>query len=119
MPRLTIEGAGTHEVVTGKRLVVAIMEAGVDIGHRCGGWAKCTTCRVEVLSGEPHTMTVAEKDKREAAGLTGRVRLSCQIAVDGDIEVRVLLRASEQPWPDAGPQPDETVTPAAEFLPMP
>ena len=34
-------------------------------------------------------------------------------------EVRVLLRASEQPWPDAGPQPDETVTPAAEFLPMP
>ena len=37
MPKLTVEGAGTFDVATGKRLVLAIEEAGVDILHACGG----------------------------------------------------------------------------------
>ena len=47
MPKLEVEGAGTFDVEEGKRLVLAIEEdAGVDILHRCGSYAKCTTCRI-------------------------------------------------------------------------
>ena len=61
MPELEVEGAGTFDVEEGKRLVLAIEEdAGVDIMHACGSYAKCTTCRVEFLEGEPEDMTEAE-----------------------------------------------------------
>ena len=54
MPKLTVEGYGSFEVPDGKRLVLAIeQDAGVDILHACGGNARCTTCRVEFIEGEP------------------------------------------------------------------
>ena len=53
-------------------------EAGVDQLHACGGNARCTTCRVEFVDGEPSAMTVAEKQVLGAKGLSG-VRLSCQM----------------------------------------
>ena len=54
MPKLEVEGRGTFDVPEGKRLVLAIEKnAGVDILHRCGSYARCTTCRVEFLAGEP------------------------------------------------------------------
>ena len=47
------------EVPDGKRLVLAIeQDAGVDVLHACGGNARCTTCRVEFIDGEPQRMTV-------------------------------------------------------------
>ena len=62
MPKLSVEGFESVEVEPGKRLVLAIeQDAGVDILHACGGNARCTTCRVEFLDGEPSTMTRAEK----------------------------------------------------------
>ena len=78
MPQLTVDGFGTFDVSQGKRLVLAVEQAGVDILHACGGNARCTTCRVEFLSGEPDKMTQAEKTKLAERQLTG-VRLSCQI----------------------------------------
>ena len=61
MPKLTVEGYGTFDVPDGKRLVLAIEEdAKVDVMHACGGNARCTTCRVEFIEGEPSKMTVAE-----------------------------------------------------------
>ena len=63
MPKLTVEGVGEFTVPEGKRLVLALEdEAGVDQLHACGGNARCTTCRVEFLSGEPDRMTAAEKN---------------------------------------------------------
>src|SRR5690349_8861121 len=62
MPKLSVEGFNTVDVESGKRLVLAIeQDAGVDILHTCGGNARCTTCRVEFVSGEPSPMTKAEK----------------------------------------------------------
>jgi ferredoxin len=58
MPKLTVDGVGTFEVPQGKRLVLALVdEAGIDQLHACGGNARCTTCRVEFVAGEPATMT--------------------------------------------------------------
>lgn len=116
MATLTIEGEGTFEVEEGTRLVNAISEAGVDIGHRCGGHARCTTCRVVFLAGEPERITRAEKEKREAAGLEPGVRLACQVLAAGEMRVKPLMLASEQGWPDPGKQPEEEITPEPEWL---
>jgi ferredoxin len=116
MPKLTVEGYGTFEVPAGKRLVKAIeQDAKVDILHACGGFARCTTCRVEFIEGEPATHTVAEREKLIAKGLSG-VRLSCQIVCDHDMAVRALLHLEGSGRPDPGPTPEDTVTPVAEFV---
>src|SRR6478609_3267136 len=102
MPKLTVEGVGSFEVPQGKRLVLALgEEAGVDQLHACGGNARCTTCRVEFVAGEPDKMTVAEKNVLEARGLLGTVRLSCQIDCDHDMAVKAISRLAGSGRADA------------------
>ena len=116
MPKLTVEGYGTFDVPDGKRLVLAIEEdARVDVMHACGGNARCTTCRVEFIEGEPSKMTVAENAVLEARGLTG-VRLSCQVLCDQDMRVRAISRLEGTGRPDPGGTPAETITPTPEWL---
>src|SRR5216110_1946865 len=113
MPKLTVEGVGEFDVPQGKRLVLALEEdAHVDQLHACGGNARCTTCRVEFLEGEPKRMTVAEKNTLAARGLTG-VRLSCQILCDHDMAVRAISRLAGSGRKDVGAEP------AAEIEPPP
>lgn len=116
MPKLTVEGFGTFDVPQGKRLVLAIKEdAGVDVLHACGGNARCTTCRVEFIEGEPAAMTVAEKERLAARALTG-VRLSCQIACDHDMTVRAISRLEGSGRPDPGSMPDDEITPPPQWV---
>ena len=116
MPQLTVEGFRTVDVEDGKRLVLAIeQDAGVDILHACGGNARCTTCRVEFVSGEPTRMTKAEKTRLEEKGLTG-VRLSCQIVCDHDMTVRAISRLEGSGRPDPGKTPEPTIQPPPEWV---
>ena len=102
MPKLTVTDVGTFDVPAGKRLVLALREeAGTDQLHACGGKARCTTCRVQFVSGEPETMTAAEKQVLTAKGVTG-VRLSCQILCDQDMEVKVISRLEGSGRKDCG-----------------
>jgi ferredoxin len=101
MPKLTVDGVGEFDVEAGKRLVLALTEAGIDQLHACGGNARCTTCRVEFVQGEPAKMTQAEKDCLAARELSG-VRLSCQIPCDHDMSVRVISRLEGSGRKDAG-----------------
>ena len=111
MPKLTVDGIGAFEVPQGKRLVLALEdEAGVDQLHACGGNARCTTCRVEFIAGEPSKMTVAEKNVLAAKGVTG-VRLSCQILCDHDMTVRAISRLAGSDRPDAGNRPADDIQP--------
>src|SRR4026208_1463438 len=111
MPKLTVEGFGTFEVESGKRLVLTMQEdAKVDILHACGGNARCTTCRVEFIAGEPDRMTVAEQTVLAAKNLTG-VRLSCQSICDLDMAVRAISRLEGSGRPDPGPTPMSEITP--------
>ncbi len=116
MPKLTVEGFDTVDVEEGKRLVLAIeQDAHVDILHACGGNARCTTCRVEFIAGEPARMTKAEKTKMEERGLTG-VRLSCQIVCDHDMSVRAISRLEGSGRPDPGKTPEPTIQPPPEWV---
>ena len=111
MPKLTVEGKGQFEIPQGKRLVLALEdEAGVDQLHACGGNARCTTCRVEFLAGEPEGMTEAEKTVLAARGLSG-VRLSCQILCDHDMAVRAISRLEGSGRKDAGVRPADQIHP--------
>jgi ferredoxin len=111
MPKLTVEGVGNFEVPEGKRLVLALTdEAGVDQLYACGGNARCTTCRVEFLDGEPTKMTVAEKNTLQARELSG-VRLSCQILCDHDLSVRAISRLEGSGRKDCGHQPADEIHP--------
>lgn len=111
MPRLTVEGEGTFEVEAGKRLVLALeQDAKIDQLHACGGKARCTTCRVEFIAGEPEAMTEAERAALSRRELTG-VRLSCQILLNHDMTVRAISRLAGSGRADAGPTPATHVEP--------
>ncbi len=110
MPNVTAEtatGTVTFEAESGKKLVLALEDNGIDILHRCGGNARCTTCRVEVLSDN-----VGVRNDDEAAilstkeGISDITRLSCQIRLSEDIHVRVINQASVAGI-DAGTRPQD------------
>ena len=115
MPKLIVDGIGQFDVPAGKRLVLALTdEAHVDQLHACGGFARCTTCRVEFVSGEPGKITQAEKDILTGKGLLGKVRLSCQISCDHDMAVKAVSRLKDNPQrADAGKRPADEITPPA------
>ncbi len=116
MPILTVEGFAPVDVEAGKRLVNAIEQnAGVDILHACGGNARCTTCRIEFVSGEPSRMTQAEQMKLVEKGLSG-IRLSCQITCDADMTVRAISRFAGSGRPDPGKTPEPTIQPPPEWV---
>ena len=110
MPRIEAEtatGAQAFDAEAGRKLVLAIEDAGIDILHRCGGNAKCTTCRVEVLEGEAGAMGELERARlARETGLAENVRLSCQVRVAGDLHVRVINQSSVRGL-DPGPRPSE------------
>ncbi len=110
MPRITAEAAqGTvsFDVEMDRKLVLALEDNGVDILHRCGGNAKCTTCRVEVLAGDPGE--IGEPEKAVLAtktDLNDHTRLSCQVRLMDDLHVKVVRQASVEGI-DAGGRPVE------------
>lgn len=119
MPSLTINGK-TFETEKGLRLVTAIEQSGIRIGHRCGGVGECTSCRVKFLQGEPDVITEQEYDKLVESGLLGKQRLSCQIEVDRDMQVEVPDTVDAHPeWNgDPGPELSELVEPEAVWYPI-
>jgi ferredoxin len=115
VPKLTVESVGTFDVPNGKRLVLALeQDALIDQLHACGGHARCTTCRVVFLAGEPATHTKAEIAALARKGVTG-VRLSCQILCDHDMSVRAISRLAGSGRPDSGPTPQPFIEPPPEY----
>ena len=110
MPTITVDGRSV-DVEHGGKLVLAIEALGIDIGHRCGGKARCTTCRVEFRAGEPELFTRAEYRKLTEAGLLGEARLSCQVLVEHDMTVEVLKTLQSEGWADTGPAVAPDLTP--------
>ena len=108
MPRIEAEaadGTKTFEAEQGRKLVLAIEDNGIDILHRCCGNAKCTTCRVEVLAGDPGEIRELERNRLAMeTGLAETIRLSCQVHVNDNLKVRVVNQASVRGIP-AGPRP--------------
>ena len=118
MPTLNVEGYGQFTVTEGERLVLALERSGVDVLHRCGGQARCTTCRVQFTAGEPERMTVAERGVLETKGLLGAARLSCQITCQGDMTLRPVQTAANSGL-EPGKAPAEHIEPQPEWIDAP
>jgi ferredoxin len=117
VPYVTVEPDLVIDADDGRRLVLVIEGAGIDILHRCGGNARCTTCRVQILDGDAGPMTHAEKERLSTVeDPPENMRLSCQVQVRNDLKVRVLRRLRDNPdMSDPGPRPIEW--PAEHSLP--
>lgn len=103
----TANGTVAFECEEERKLVLCLEDNGVDILHRCGGNARCTTCRVEVLSGDPGEIGEAEKAiLATKTDLNDHTRLSCQVRLIDDLHVKVVNQASVKGI-DAGPRPAE------------
>jgi len=108
MPRIeaeTASGPQVFEAAAGEKLVLAVEDAGIEIVHRCGGNARCTTCRVEVLAGDPGEMLELERNRLAVeTDLAEKVRLPCQIRVNVGLKGRAVNQARVRGM-DAGPRP--------------
>ena len=113
MPKLSIQGVGEFEIPGGRRLIKALVaDAGTDQLHACGGHARCTTCRVKFLDGEPERMTEAEKETLRAREINDPgVRLSCQILCEDDMSIELISRLEGSGRADAGSPVAEEIEP--------
>jgi 2Fe-2S ferredoxin len=79
-------------VSPGQTVLRAIQATGTDWMHACGAKGRCTTCRMQVLSGMQNLSpeTAAELKYREAGRLLPTERLTCQCTVlQGEVTVKV------------------------------
>ena len=110
MRRITAETANgqvAFEAEEGRKLVLAIEDSGIDILHRCGGNARCTTCRVEVIAGDPGEIGEPEKlILATKTDLGDHTRLSCQVRIIDDLHVKVINQASVKGI-DPGTRPED------------
>jgi ferredoxin len=102
-------GTVNFEAPDGKRLVLAIEDAGVPILHRCGGKARCTTCRVTFNEGDPAGYHWREQEKLEGEKALGEFRLSCHILCEGEMDVNVLMSMLNTDVSDPGPRPADEI----------
>jgi ferredoxin len=101
----TANGTLAFEAPEGRKLVLCLEDYGIDILHRCGGNARCTTCRVEVLSGDPGEILEPERAVLATkTDLNDHTRLSCQVRLIDDLHVKVINQASVKGI-DPGPRP--------------
>lgn len=77
----------------GTRILHALQEAGVPIAHACGGGARCSTCRVQVLAGLDACEPRNDAEQRIARMLRfpDDIRLACQTEIRGPVTMRRLV----------------------------
>ncbi len=119
MAKITLKDGRVFEADDNKRLVLALLDNRVDILHRCGGHARCTTCRVVFLEGEPDKMTAAELERLQARDLFGKYRLSCQILCENDMRIDVINTVSNSDLDDPGERPADAITPDPVWIAKP
>lgn len=102
--RVTYEGGLAFEIEEGMSVLEASVRHDIDHMHACGGSARCTTCRIEVIEGIEHCPPPDEREQQvtEINGIHPNVRLACQLRPSGDVTVRVLMQESKAHRPRVG-----------------
>jgi len=69
------------------------LKVGIKHTHVCGGKARCSTCRVEVIEGLDNCSPRNEAEQQMGAklGLPETIRLACQTRIQGDVRMRRLV----------------------------
>lgn len=85
---ITVNQEKKIAVPAGGKLLGALADGGLYVSSACGGGGSCGQCRVKVTAGGGEILATERSHigKREARE---GVRLSCQVAVRGDMQVEV------------------------------
>jgi adenylate cyclase len=84
----------------GQRLLDAILAAGIDHRHICGGHGFCTSCRVEIIEGSENLTPVSALERDRLGRDAGELRLACQTRVLGPVTLRPARPRSSRFGPD-------------------
>lgn len=77
----------------GESILEAALRAGLPMAHACGGNARCSTCRIWLLSGQSYVSPPNDLEARlkERLGLDPDIRLACQLRPRADLSFRRLV----------------------------
>lgn len=82
-------------VITGstESILQASLRSGIPHTHVCGGNARCSTCRVLIVSGIEHCTprTAQEQRMTDQLHFGPDIRLACQTRITGDVRLRRLV----------------------------
>lgn len=98
MPRIHyLSDQKTVEVLNGHSILESSLRAGIPHAHACGGYARCSTCRVLILDGLDRCTARTPVEQRLADRLhfTPDIRLACQTKITGDVKLRRLVLDDE------------------------
>lgn len=93
-------GDRSIDAVFGQRVLDAILSAGIDHRHICGGNGFCTSCRIEVLENAQNLSPVSQLERERLGAEAGKLRLACQSCVFGPVRMRVPVPAPSRFSPD-------------------
>lgn len=85
---LTVNGTTRIETRTGTRLLLALSDNDIHVPAACAGAGTCGLCRVRVTRGGGEVLPT-ETARLSRTELRDGMRLACQVALRGDIEVDV------------------------------
>src|ERR1700726_698982 len=98
MPRVTYFHETTLEdVPRGQTLLHVSIRHRIPHLHQCGGYGRCTTCRVQILDGLSNVSSLGGVEQKVASlrGWDEFTRLACQTRVEGDVVIRRLLEKAQ------------------------
>jgi serine/threonine protein kinase/class 3 adenylate cyclase/hemoglobin-like flavoprotein len=102
VPRITFHGEeGGDRVLPldepASTLLDLALRAGIPHFHECGGRARCSTCRVRIVSGGQNVSPPNADEKKLASrfNFSPDIRLACQLTVKGDVAVQRLILDTE------------------------
>jgi 2Fe-2S ferredoxin len=93
MPKVTFLPLNlTFEAKAGESVLDVAIRNDIAIQHACGGFCACTTCHIEVKSGDDHLAPMEDEEQERldrSVEVTLHSRLACQAKVQGDVVVEV------------------------------
>ncbi|MBI3831811.1 MAG: adenylate/guanylate cyclase domain-containing protein [Planctomycetes bacterium] len=98
MARITFQPDGKEiEAKDGESILSAAVRAGIPHEQSCGGYGRCSTCRVMVREGLEHCSEPTADERRIGVLLqfAPEIRLACQTSVMGPVSVRRLVLDQE------------------------
>src|ERR1700731_4480824 len=98
MPKVTyFHETSFEDVPEGQTLLDLSIRHRIPHLHQCGGYGRCTTCRVQILDGLSNVSPRGEVERKGASrrGWDEFTRLACQTRVEGDVVIRRLLNNAQ------------------------
>jgi 2Fe-2S ferredoxin len=93
MPKIVIKNLNYKSIdsVHENEKMLDLLLRETDWMHACGGKGRCTTCRAIILQGNENLSESSMAEQRFASlnRLRDNERLTCQVFVHGDVEIKV------------------------------